>query len=150
MALNVKCVLSEDNTSCFACTFYTYSKALSFSESINFILAVRQSHFHKVYILHLTLVMLDKLRCHIHFKFSDSHITWSRLLIQIHFLIDKQCRSRSVGFWRSQLIWICTVCKSRIYPGSAGQGLMLENFSFIKCMSLLLKLACGRMVLASL
>ena len=21
-----------------------------------------------------------------------------------------QCRSRSVGFWRSQLIWICTVC----------------------------------------
>ena len=24
--------------------------------------------------------------------------------------ICKQCRSRSVGFWRSQLIWICTVC----------------------------------------
>ena len=22
----------------------------------------------------------------------------------------KPCRSRSVGFWRSQLIWICTVC----------------------------------------
>ena len=22
----------------------------------------------------------------------------------------KQCRSRSAGFWRSQLIWICTVC----------------------------------------
>ena len=22
----------------------------------------------------------------------------------------KQCRYRSVGFWRSQLIWICTVC----------------------------------------
>ena len=22
----------------------------------------------------------------------------------------KQCRSRSVGFWRSQLIWICIVC----------------------------------------
>ena len=22
----------------------------------------------------------------------------------------KQCRSRSVGFWRIQLIWICTVC----------------------------------------
>ena len=22
----------------------------------------------------------------------------------------KQCRSRSVGFWRSQMIWICTVC----------------------------------------
>ena len=24
--------------------------------------------------------------------------------------ICKQCRSRSAGFWRSQLIWICTVC----------------------------------------
>ena len=24
--------------------------------------------------------------------------------------LDRQCRSRSVGFWRSQLIWICTVC----------------------------------------
>ena len=24
---------------------------------------------------------------------------------------SKQCRSRSVGFWRSQLIWICTVIK---------------------------------------
>ena len=24
--------------------------------------------------------------------------------------LGKQCRSRSVGFWRSQLIWICTVC----------------------------------------
>ena len=52
----------------------------------------------------------------------------------------KQCRSRSVGFWRSQLIWICTVCryvnwiklsdwlKIRIGGGiliySAGQGLI--------------------------
>ena len=26
--------------------------------------------------------------------------------------ICKQCRSRSVGFWRSQLIWIYTVCCS--------------------------------------
>ena len=24
--------------------------------------------------------------------------------------LSKQCRSRSVGFWRSQLIWTCTVC----------------------------------------
>ena len=24
--------------------------------------------------------------------------------------LNKQCRSRSVGFFRSQLIWICTVC----------------------------------------
>ena len=27
-------------------------------------------------------------------------------------LLYKQCRSWSVGFWRSQLIWICTVCHS--------------------------------------
>ena len=25
--------------------------------------------------------------------------------------LRKQCRSRSAGFWRSQLIWICTVCQ---------------------------------------
>ena len=24
--------------------------------------------------------------------------------------LSKQCRSRSLGFWRSQLIWFCTVC----------------------------------------
>ena len=30
----------------------------------------------------------------------------------------KQCRSRSVGFWRSQLIWICTVCHSVQQPWS--------------------------------
>ena len=27
-----------------------------------------------------------------------------------YILFCKQCRSRSVGFWRSQLIWICIVC----------------------------------------
>ena len=27
------------------------------------------------------------------------------------------------GFYRSQLIWIHTVCKGRAYPGSAGPGL---------------------------
>ena len=34
----------------------------------------------------------------------------------------KQCRSRSVGFFRSQLIWICTVChyvNLYQYPGSS-------------------------------
>ena len=71
----------------------------------------------------LTLVMLNKLRCHTHFEFSPNQIIWSSLLIQSHILNDKQCRSRSVGFFRSQLIWIYTVCKGRIYPGSAGQGL---------------------------
>ena len=43
--------------------------------------------------------------------------------MQIHKLNDKQCRSRSVGVFRSQLIWIYTVCKGRAYPGSAGPGL---------------------------
>ena len=55
--------------------------------------------------------------------FSANQITWSKLLIQIHILNGKQCRFRSVGFFRSQLIWIYTVCKARVYPGSAGQGL---------------------------
>ena len=46
-----------------------------------------------------------------------------QLLIQIQILNGKQCRSRSVGFFRSQLIWIYTICKGRTYLGSAGQGL---------------------------
>ena len=44
---------------------------------------------------------------------------------------NKQCRSRSVGFFRSQLIWIYTVCKARVYPGSAGQGLKERQFKWI-------------------
>ena len=31
-------------------------------------------------------------------------------------LNDKLCRFRSVGFFRSQLIWIYTVCKGGVYP----------------------------------
>ena len=49
----------------------------------------------------------------------------------IHLLNDKQCRSRSVGFWRSQLIWIYTVCKRRVYLGSVGQGLINRFISII-------------------
>ena len=70
-----------------------------------------------------TLVMLNKLRCHAHFQFSANQITWSRLLIKIHVLNGIQNRSRSVGFFRSQLIWIYTVCKGLVYLGSAGHGL---------------------------
>ena len=90
----------------------------------------------------LTLVLLNKLRCHAHFKFSANQITWSKLLILIHILNSKQCRSRSVGFFRSQLIWICTVCKCRTYPGSAGPGLKhliglsvasLLSYTFWRC-----------------
>ena len=68
--------------------------------------------------------MLNKLRCHAHFQFSANRIAWSGLLLQIQILNDKQCRSRSVGFFRSQLIWIYTVWKGKVYPGSAWQGLM--------------------------
>ena len=60
-------------------------------------------------------------------KTSTQTNTWSRLLIQIQILNGKQCRSWSVGFFRSQLIWIYTVCKSRTYPGSAGQGLTIPR-----------------------
>ena len=68
----------------------------------------------------LTLVMLNKLRCPTHFQILANQITLSRWLKQIHILNDEQCRSRSVGFFRSQLIWIYTVCKGRTYPRSAG------------------------------
>ena len=74
---------------------------------------------------------MNKLRCHAHFEFSANHITWSRLLLEIRILNGKQCRSRSVGFFRSQLIWIYTVCKGRVYPGSAGQGLKCICASFL-------------------
>ena len=37
--------------------------------------------------------------------------------------------SRSVGWFRSQLIWIYTVCKDCTYPGSTGLGLIFYNHS---------------------
>ena len=40
------------------------------------------------------------------------------------YLNTKQCSSRSIGFFRSQLIRIYTVCKGK-YQGSAGLGLSL-------------------------
>ena len=69
---------------------------------------------HKNFTCQWTLAMPNKLRCHAHYYFSANQITSSRLLIQIHILNVKQCRSWSVGFWRSQLIWIYTVCKGSI------------------------------------
>ena len=59
---------------------------------------------------------------------SANQIPWSRLLIQIHIQNGKQSRSRSVGFFRSQLIWIYTVCKGRVNPGSAGQELKTQEW----------------------
>ena len=42
----------------------------------------------------------------------NSHAEWQTVQIQISWLL------------RSQLIWTYTVCKGRVYPGSAGLGLM--------------------------
>ena len=73
---------------------------------------------------------LNKLRYHVHFLFLANRITWPRLLIQIQIYNGKQCRSKSVGFWRSQLILLYTVCKGRAYPGTAGLGLTLIQTLF--------------------
>ena len=74
----------------WVCTFCTCSKAL-FCLTWPFIkrFLCYQSKFI------LTLVMLK--RCHSHFQFSANRITWSRLLIQIHILNGKQCRSRQLA-----------------------------------------------------
>ena len=53
---------------------------------------------------------------------QSDYLIW---IFAINSLNGKQCRSRSVGFFRSQLIWIYIVCKGRVYLGSAGQGLMI-------------------------
>ena len=42
----------------------------------------------------------------------NSHTEWQTMQIQISWLL------------RSQLIWIYTVCKGRVHPSSAGQGLI--------------------------
>ena len=64
----------------------------------------------------LTLVLLNKLRCHTHFLFSANQSPWSR-------------------FWRSQLIWIYNVCKDGIFGFSRtrvnGQNDMQERPCFI-------------------
>ena len=41
----------------------------------------------KVYRFPLTLLMLNKLRCHAHFLFPANQITWSGFLIEIHIFI---------------------------------------------------------------
>ena len=63
---------------------------------------------------------------------TTNQITWSRLLIQIHILNDKQSRSRSICFWQSQLIWIYTFCKSRTYQSSAGPGLKWYHITIMR------------------
>ena len=70
--------------------------------------------------------MLNKLRCQLQI-FSHSDYLIDGVDTKIPYILNhKQCRSRSVGFFRSQLIWIYTVCKGRANPGSAGQRLTLS------------------------
>ena len=77
--------------------------------------------------------MIYKLRCHTHFWFSANQMILSMLLIYIHILSDKLCRSKSVGSSdRNQLIWIFSACKGWTYPGSSGPGL--------KCLAIKLKI----------
>ena len=54
----------------------------------------------------------------------NSHTEWQTVQIQISWLL------------RSQLIWIYIVCKGRVYPGSAGQGLIIQENIFRLLMSL--------------
>ena len=47
-------------------------------------------------------------------------------LYKVTYNNGKQCRSRSVGFFRSIL---GCFCKGRVYPGSTGQGLIVSNLT---------------------
>ena len=47
----------------------------------------------------------------IQFVDTNSHTEWQTVQIQISWLLQ---------------IWIYTVCKGRVYPGSAGQGLTTD------------------------
>ena len=69
----------------------------------------------------LTIKVLPSVNCLVNLSIGWAIvITCHMLALPYHFnpslaehdmpCLSKQCRSRSVGFWRSQLIWICTVC----------------------------------------
>ena len=82
---------SEQESSRPACTFVKSCQSTGCQESYNSYIQLFKRHsffflFHKNILLTLVLLSPD-IPC-----------------------FCKQCRSRLVGFWRSQLIWICTVC----------------------------------------
>ena len=68
---------------------------------------------------HITVTLINKsnpliaqtyFKYRINLKYSD---TLTLVLLNLDkSCLCKQCRSRSAGFFRSQLIWICTVCHS--------------------------------------
>ena len=69
--------------------------------------------YNRLFLMLLTLILLNNLISHTHFWLSANQITSYNFFVQIHKLNDKQCRSWSEGFFRSRLIWIYTVCKGR-------------------------------------
>ena len=70
-------------------------------------------------------MVMTKLTCISVYKHTD--------LITEQFIVTKySIFSRlSLAFFRSQLIWICPVCKGRTYPGSAGLGLKMDTKSVV-------------------
>ena len=61
----------------------------------------------------------------------NSHTEWQTVLIQISWLL------------RSQLIWICTVFKGKVYRGSAGQGLrQLPPHCWSRCLVMMVCTRC--------
>ena len=116
--LEVTCIQRHSNL----CYYLQTSKKISHDELFYYVIASFKSNL-QIFIL----AMLNKLRCHTHIWLTAHHIAWFRLLIQVHILSDKQCRSRADGFWRSQMIWFYTVCKGRAYPGSTRWELILTN-----------------------
>ena len=75
----------------------------------------------------LTLVMLNKLRCHPTSNFQPIRLLDPGVWYKFAYLMANSADPKSVGFFRSQLIWIYTVFKGRVYPGSAGQGLITHK-----------------------
>ena len=68
----------------------------------------------------LTLVLLNKLRRHPTSNFQPIRLLELESCYKFTYLM---ANSADPDQFRSQQIWICTVCKARVYPGSAGQGL---------------------------
>ena len=63
-------------------------------------------------------LIFSQSNCLIQIVDINSHTEWQTVQIQISWLLI--C-------FRSQLIWIYTVCKCMIYPGSAGLGLRVNS-----------------------
>ena len=77
--------------------------------------------------LHLTLVMLNKLRCHAYFQFSAYQITRSRLLIYNHTLNDKTVQIQITWLLQKPTDLDLHCLKGKVYPGSAGQVLKIYS-----------------------